>query len=90
MVNPYTEIVLGNTGDRLRVFRPETEGDELDWHRDKEDRQVLVMESGGWKLQMDNEEPIALVTDRTYDIPKMVYHRVIKGENELVLRIKKV
>lgn len=90
MVKPYTEIVLGNTGDRLRVFKTDTEEDELVWHRDKEDRKVIVMESGGWKLQMDNQEPITLVTDRTYDIPKMVYHRVIKGENELVLRIKKV
>ena len=89
MVNPYTEFTLGN-GDRLRVFKPEVEDEELVWHRDEENRKVLVMESGGWKLQMDNEEPVTLVKDRTYDIPKMVYHRIIKGEYELVLRIKKV
>lgn len=89
MVNPYTEFKLGN-GDRLRVFKPEVEDEELVWHRDEENRKVMVMESGGWKLQMDNEEPITLVKDKTYDIPKMVYHRIIKGEYELVLRIKKV
>ncbi len=89
MVNPYTEFELGN-GDRLRVFKPEVEDEELVWHRDEQNRKVMVMESGGWKLQMDNEEPITLVKDKTYDIPKMVYHRIIKGEYELVLRIKKV
>ena len=30
--DPYTEFTLGN-GDRLRVFKPEVEDEELVWHR---------------------------------------------------------
>jgi hypothetical protein len=46
------------------------------------------MESGKWKLQMDNRKPFELEKGMVYDIPKMVYHRLIKGQYDLVLRIK--
>jgi hypothetical protein len=46
------------------------------------------MESGKWKLQMDNCKPFELEKGMVYDIPKMVYHRLIKGQHDLVLRIK--
>ena len=39
-------------------------------------------------LQMDNEEPVELVKGENYFIPKMEYHRIIKGEESLIIEIE--
>ena len=62
--------------------------DELVWHRDKEDRTIHVIEGLNWMLQMDNEEPVELVKGKSYFIPKMEYHRIIKGEESLMIEIE--
>lgn len=87
MVVPCRELVFQN-GDLLRIFTPEVDEENLVWHRDKTKRTISVMESGKWKLQMDNRKPFELEKGMVYDIPKMVYHRLIKGQYDLVLRIK--
>lgn len=87
MVVPCRELVFTN-GDLLRIFTPEVDEENLVWHRDKTKRTISVMESGKWKLQMDNRKPFELEKGMVYDIPKMVYHRLIKGQYDLVLRIK--
>ena len=74
----------------LRVFDQEVEEEDLVWHRDRNKRTIEVLESGNWKLQLDNNRPILLEKGMTYTIPKMVYHRVIKGQYDLVLRIQDV
>ena len=63
-------------------------GNENIWHRDKRTRDIEVVSGDGWHLQMDNKLPEELREGKTYRIPKMEYHRVIKGTNELVLKIK--
>ena len=73
-----------------RVFDQEVEEEDLVWHRDRKKRKIEVLESGNWKLQLDNNRPILLEKGMTYTIPKMVYHRVIKGQYDLVLRIQDV
>tara|TARA_Y100000389_G_C17294640_1_gene429819 strand:+ start:65 stop:334 length:270 start_codon:yes stop_codon:yes gene_type:complete len=87
LVVPCRELVFQN-GDLLRIFTPEVDEENLVWHRDKTKRTISVMESGRWKLQMDNRQPFELEKGMVYDIPKMVYHRLIKGQHDLVLRIK--
>ena len=84
----YREIKMKNAS--LRVFDAEIEEEDLVWHRDKTKRKVEVLESGNWKLQLDNNNPIVLERGMTYTIPKMVYHRIIKGKDDLVLRIQDV
>ena len=79
---PYIE-----DGD-IRTFTQHVGDFELVWHRDKCTRKINVLESGKWKLQMDNNKPFELEKGLQYEIPKMTYHRLIKGENDLVLRIK--
>ena len=74
----------------LRVFDQEVEEEDLVWHRDRKKRKIEVLESGNWKLQLDNNRTILLEKGMTYTIPKMVYHRVIKGQYDLVLRIQDV
>ena len=56
--------------------------------RVKKTRDIEVVSGDGWKLQMDNKLPEDLREGMTYRIPKMEYHRVIKGTNKLVLKIK--
>ena len=86
--SPYREIKMKSA--TLRVFDQEVEEEDLVWHRDRKKRKIEVLESGNLKLQLDNNRPILLEKGMTYTIPKMVYHRVIKGQYDLVLRIKDV
>ena len=60
------------------------------WHRDREDRDVTVLEGSGWQLQMDNRLPVYLTPGKTYHIPRNTYHRVIKGNTDLLVEIKEI
>jgi hypothetical protein len=70
-----------------RVFTENVDSEELIWHRDTSDRKVFVESSDGWMLQMDEELPQVLQEGQTYIIPKMVYHRVIKGTGDLKITV---
>jgi len=82
----YSQENLGKDKFR-RVFTENVESDELIWHRDREDRKVFVESGNDWMLQMDNELPQVLQEGQTYFIPKMIYHRVIKGSGDLKIII---
>lgn len=71
----------------LREFDGDVDEQELVWHRDRNDREVTVMEGTGWKLQMDNELPKELMVGKLYNIKAMEYHRLIKGNGTLKLKI---
>ena len=87
MSNPYTQTnITKNVFER--VFDTSVDDDELVWHRDKEDRIVESIGDTDWMIQLDNELPIPL-TERTY-IPKETYHRVIKGNGDLKVKVKKL
>ena len=83
---PFKEKL--ENGYYIRTFSNETDSGELVWHRDKEDRIVESIGDTNWMIQLDNEIPKPL-TERTF-IPKEVYHRVIKGDGDLKVRIKKL
>ena len=72
----------------IREFSSDTPTFELVWHRDKNDRVVEVIQSNGWKFQMDNELPKTLESGNVVEIPKETFHRVIKGEGDLIIKIK--
>jgi hypothetical protein len=74
----------------LREFKEEVDSGELKWHMDREDRQVKVIKSNGWKLQLDNQLPIDLEEGKTYFIEKYSFHRVIKGSGNLKIQVKKL
>jgi hypothetical protein len=48
---------------------------------------VEVIDGDNWGLQFDNELPIKLVKGESYIIPEGLYHRVIKGDGELKVKI---
>ena len=84
---PFTETKKGKV--LIREFSQDVDKMELIWHRDREDRTITILESKGWKLQMDNTLPVVLEEGKSYDIPKNTYHRVIKGEGKLILELEK-
>lgn len=80
---PYTEKIEHDL--IVRRFSHDIDPTELLWHRDLKNREIKVVEGSGWKIQIDNELPKDI--DSAF-IPKKVWHRVIKGENDLVIQIK--
>lgn len=85
-MNPYKEVIESDV--IVRTFSEDVESEELVWHRDKNDRVVEVIQSNGWKFQMDNELPKTLESGNVVEIPKETFHRVIKGEGNLIIKIK--
>lgn len=75
-------------GYYIRTFSEGVDDMELVWHRDREDRIVESVGDTDWMIQVDNELPKTL-TESIY-IPKNTYHRVIKGNNNLTVKIKKL
>jgi len=71
----------------IRTFPVNAPNSELIWHRDHNDRVVEIIEAGGWSYQMDDELPQKLENGEMVYVPKETYHRVIKGTQDLVIRI---
>lgn len=72
----------------IRTFTTDVEDLDLVWHQDNKDRLVEIIEPGGWSFQMENELPNKLERGQKFFIPKLVWHRVIKGESEMVVSIE--
>ena len=77
-----------SNGLLIREFNKDVDSDELVWHRDRDDRYVTVNRGRGWKLQLENQLPVSLSPGKTYFIPAKTYHRVLKGQSNLVVTIK--
>ena len=71
----------------LREFSNTHVSSDQMWHRDKEDRTIIVVESGGWSFQKDNQLPVLLKEGDKLTIQKEEWHRVIKGDGKLVVKI---
>jgi hypothetical protein len=79
---PFTEVNDGNK--KIRTFSADVEDGNLQWHRDREDRLVEATHETNWKIQFDNELPRPL---KRVIIPEGVYHRLIKGTDDLTISI---
>lgn len=87
---PYHDFRMMTGNVIIRLFRKESHEEEFIWHRDLNDRDVLVEDGIGWKFQLDNELPVELKIGDRFKIPKMTYHRIIKGDGDLLLRIREI
>lgn len=85
-MTPYTQTI--EKGKIYRTFLPDVESEELKWHQDLRNRKVTIVEDGGWEFQLENELPIKLSDAKQLLIPKLVWHRVIKGNGKLVVEIE--
>jgi hypothetical protein len=83
---PFEENI--KNGYHIRKFSDGIDNSELVWHRDKEDRIVESIGNTDWMIQMDNELPVSL--NQIIFIPKETYHRVLKGNGDLIVKIKKI
>lgn len=83
---PFEEKI--ENGYNIRLFNAETDEKEFVWHRDKEDRIIECNHKTNWLFQRDNELPISF--DKKIFIEKETWHRVIKGDGDLELKIKKL
>lgn len=84
MDKPYVE-----DGD-IRIFSPDVFDYELEWHVDFEDRIVKIIDTSGWKIQFDNQIPQELTKNQKIFIKKMTWHRIIRGDGQLVVQITKL
>lgn len=85
-MTPFTQKI--ENGKIYRTFSPDVESDELKWHQDLKDRRVTILEDGGWKFQIEDELPNNLQANEQIQIPKFVWHRVIKGQGNLKVEIE--
>ena len=86
-MKPYTDEYL-NEDEWIRKFDHRLDSDELVWHRDTKDREIEVLHGDGWMFQRDNEIPFIINNSSKFKINAMVYHRLIKGNTSLIIKIK--
>ena len=85
---PFQQEIL--EGKIVRTFTTDVDVEELKWHQDLRDRKVRIIEDGGWSFQMEDDLPNKLSVDQQIFIPKFVWHRVIKGKDNLVVEIEEI
>ena len=74
----------------IREFDENIDPIELMWHRDDEDRLVEIVKHGqGWKFQFEDELPWDLEPKMSFVILKHKWHRIIKGKENLLVKIHK-
>jgi hypothetical protein len=86
-MRPYINIEENNN-HIIRKFSNDIDISELKWHIDKETRVVEPLIENNWKIQLDNELPIIL--NKSIFIPVNKWHRLIKGDGNLIVKIYKI
>jgi hypothetical protein len=85
MVKPLPFMENGLT----RIFSASVDETELQWHWDEEDRLVYPNHETSWRIQLDNQLPRELIVDDIIFIPAGVWHRLLKGSEDLSLQVIK-
>ena len=85
-MKPYTDIEVTDKYI-IREFNENIDPIELMWHRDDESRVVEIIGETNWKLQLDDKLPTSM--NKPIFIPRHHWHRVIKGDGNLKLKIHK-
>ena len=83
---PFKETKISNN-TFIREFNQYTDSGEFMWHRDYEDRIIESIDTTDWLIQIDDELPKKI--EGEVFIPMGVYHRVIKGNGDLKIRLQK-
>lgn len=83
---PYKDLEITNEYI-IREFSQNIDPIELMWHRDDEDRTLEILKETDWMFQFDNSLPTFM--EGNIFIPRHEWHRVIKGTNNLLVKIYK-
>jgi hypothetical protein len=86
MSHPYTDLEVTNEYI-IREFDENIDPVELLWHRDDEDRTIEIIENTNWQIQLEDQLPTSL--NKPIFIPRHTWHRAIKGNGKLRLKIYK-
>jgi hypothetical protein len=89
LVKPYRDDQLTDNS-WIRFFKADVDDSELVWHRDSATREILVGYGNGWEFQFENQLPFELIEGQKFTIEKMSYHRLIKGNGDLCIRITEI
>ena len=84
---PFQETKLEDN-TFIREFKQDTDSGEFTWHRDREDRIIESLEETDWLIQLDDELPKKI--EGEVFIPMGIYHRLIKGTDDLKIKLKKL
>jgi hypothetical protein len=87
MKYPYKEEKISDN-TFIRTFNKELDSSQFYWHRDKEDRIIESIGETDWMFQFDNKLP-QRIEDKIF-IPKGVFHRLIKGNDDLRIKLIKI
>jgi hypothetical protein len=85
-MTPYTDLEITDQYI-IREFNENIDPIELLWHRDDEDRTIEILGETNWQVQLDNQLPTSL--NQRIFIPRGMWHRTIKGEGPLKIKIYK-
>ena len=81
MTHPYKDE------DDIRLFNVKSKSADYVWHRDDESRLIEVLEGDGWQFQVENSLPWLIRPGMSFRVEKKEYHRLIKGKNNLKVKI---
>ena len=84
---PYTDLEITKEYV-IREFDESIDPIELLWHRDDEDRLIEPVNPTDWFIQFEDELPISI--DKPIFIPRHTWHRTIKGNGTMVIKIQKL
>lgn len=74
----------------IRVFKMNVSDEDLLWHQDEFDRNVTILDGVGWKFQYAEELPRIINSNDKLFVPKLKYHRLLKGNSDLLLLIEEL
>ena len=86
-MHPYTDIESRDNWV-TRTFSEDIDPIELMWHRDDEDRVIESTNRTDWLIQLEDSLPIEIVGK--INIPRHEWHRLIKGTDNLTVKITKM
>jgi len=83
---PFEENI--EDGWIVRKFAADSNPLDLVWHADDATRIVVPLNKNDWMYQEDNSLPVRL--DKELLVVKGIYHRIIKGTTDLIVKIKEL
>ena len=83
---PFEETI--DEGWMIRKFTADSNPLDLVWHADNATRIVVPLNKNDWMYQEDNSLPVRL--DKELLVVKGIYHRIIKGTTDLIVKIKEI
>lgn len=87
-VNPRPFEENAKDGWLIRKFSADSHPLDLVWHTDDATRIVIPVNENDWLYQEDNCLPIPI--NKEILVVKGIYHRIIKGKTELIVKIKEI